>query len=196
MMRLVFILCDVAAVLATALLSAAVRPALAAEPNWPPGIYKYVVIDQDIRDVLIEFGRNLNIPVKLSDQIKGRIRGPLELMSAAEFLKTLCDGHGLVSYFDGAVLHISVASEIQTAFIDLGHLRPQELTDKLDKLGYSDVRYPIKATANADVIAVSGPPPYLALIQQTAAAMMRSAPRPAHEDGFKDEPRVRVFRGG
>jgi len=168
----------------------------AGEPSWPTGVYKYVVIDQDIRDVLGEFGRNTNVPIKLSDQVKGRIRGPLEPGSAAAFLKTLCDGHGLVWYFDGAVLHVSAANEIQTAFIDLGPLRPQELTDKLAKLGYADIRYPIKATASADVVAVSGPPPYLALIQQTAAAMMRSMPRPAQEDGFKDEPKVRVFRGG
>jgi type III secretion protein C len=170
--------------------------AFAGEPDWPAGIYKYVVIDQDIREVLVEFGRNTNLPIKLSDQVKGRIRGPLEPGSAPGFLKAVCDGHGLVWYFDGAVLHINAASEIQTGFIDLGSLHPQELTDKLAKLGYADARFPIKATANADVVAVAGPPPYLALIQQTAAAMMRSAPRPAREDGFKDEPKVRVFRGG
>jgi type II secretory pathway component GspD/PulD (secretin) len=170
--------------------------AFAAEPSWPAGSYKYVVIDQDVRDVLTEFGQNINIPVKISDQVKGRIRGPLDVATAERFLKTICASHGLVWYFDGSVMHINVASEIETAFIDLRRLQPQELSDKLLKLGYADPRYPIKATTTADVVSVSGPPPYLALIRETVAAMVRSAPRPAREESVPDVPSVRVFRGG
>jgi type II secretory pathway component GspD/PulD (secretin) len=170
--------------------------AQAAEPKWPAGAYKYVVIDQDIRDVLTEFGRNMNIPVKISDQVKGRIHGPLDITTAEQFLKNICASLGLVWYFDGSVMHVNVASEIETAFIDLGRLPPQELSDKLLKLGYADARYPLKTTTNADVVSVSGPPPYLSLVRQTVAAMLRSAPRPAREESVPDEPRVRVFRGG
>jgi type II secretory pathway component GspD/PulD (secretin) len=170
--------------------------AFAAEPNWPAGLYKYVVIDQDIRDLLVEFGRNIDIPVKMSDQVKGRIHGPFEITTAEQFLKNICASLGLIWYFDGSVMHINVAREIETAFIDLGRLPPNELSAKLVKLGYADPRYPIKTTASADVVSVSGPPPYLSLIRQTVAAMLRSAPRPAREENVPDEPRVRVFRGG
>ena len=32
--------------------------AVAAEPAWPKEPYRYLVVDQDLRDVLTEFGRN------------------------------------------------------------------------------------------------------------------------------------------
>jgi type II secretory pathway component GspD/PulD (secretin) len=164
-----------------------------AEIKWRAGPYKYVVIDQDIKDVMIEFGSNINVPVRVSDQVTGHLRGPLPITTAEDFLKGLCESHGLVWYFDGSVLHISAAKEIETVFIDIGRLRPQELSDKLLKLGIADSRYPVIATANADVVSVSGPPPYVSLVQRTAAAMVRAA-TPRQAPG--DEPRVRVFRGG
>jgi type III secretion protein C len=168
--------------------------AASAEMKWPQGLYRYVVIDQDIKDVLIEFGSNINVPVRVSDAVTGHLRGPLPITTAEDFLKGLCESNGLVWYFDGSVLHISAAREIETVFIDIGRLRPKELSDKLLKLGIADSRYPVIATANADVLSVSGPPPYVSLVQRTAAAMVRAAvPRQAPSG---DEPRVRVFRGG
>jgi type III secretion protein C len=169
-------------------------PVASAEIKWPVGPYKYVVIDQDIKDVLIEFGSNINVPVRVSDRVSGHLRGPLPITTAEDFLKGLCESRGLVWYFDGSVLHISAAREIETVFIDIGRLRPQELSDRLLKLGIADARYPVIATENADVVSVSGPPPYVSLVQRTAAAMVRAAsPRQATPG---DEPRVRVFRGG
>jgi type II secretory pathway component GspD/PulD (secretin) len=165
-----------------------------AEFKWPTGPYKYVVIDQDIKDVLIEFGSNVNVPIRVSDRVTGHLRGPLPVTTAEDFLKRLCESHGLVWYFDGSVLHISAAKEIETVFIDIGRLRPLELSEKLLKLGIADSRYPVIATANADVLSVSGPPPYVSLVQRTAAAMVRAATTRQTPAG--DEPRVRVFRGG
>jgi type II secretory pathway component GspD/PulD (secretin) len=144
------------------------RPSvLAAEPNWPAGPFRYLVIDQDTRDVLQEFGNITNIPIALSDAVRGHERGPFPITTAENFLKGICENQGLVWYFDGSKLYISAASEIDSLMITLGPLRLQELSDRLDKLHIADSRYPLHTTQKTDAILVSGPPPYLALVRQT-----------------------------
>jgi type III secretion protein C len=183
-------------VMIAAALLASFSSARAMEPKWPAGPYKYLVIDQDIKGVLSEFGRNIDVPIDLSDQVKGRLRGRLPTASAKEFLEALCESYGLLWYFDGAVLHVSAKSELRTELISIGRLPPSEVTVKLGKLGIADPRFPVRGTPDAGVVSVSGPPPFISLVRQTLSAMARAAAPPAaREDNHGDEVRVRVFRG-
>jgi type II secretory pathway component GspD/PulD (secretin) len=174
----------VSAVLTAAILVGMPQVARALDPNWPPGPYRYVVIEQDLKDALIEFGRNINVPVKVSDEVKGKLRGDLGAGSAEDFFKRLTTGHGLVWYFDGSVLHVNSASEL----LDLGRILPTDVVSKLTKLGIADPRFPIRTTPGSGVISVSGPPPYIVLVRQTLIAMARQIPQ-------GEDTRVRVFRG-
>ena len=178
-----------AIITAVAILIGMPQVAGATDPKWPPGPYKYVVIEQDLKDALVEFGRNINVPVKVSDEVKGKLRGDLVSGTAEEFFKRLVSSYGLVWYFDGSVLHVNAASELRTEVIDLGRIPPSDVVNKLSKLGIADPRYPIRTTPGASVVSISGPPPYIVLVRQTLAAMARQQ-APAPEDT-----RVRVFRG-
>jgi type III secretion protein C len=173
---------------AAAILVGMPQVAGALDPKWPPGPYRYVVIEQDLKDALIEFGRNINVPVKVSDAVKGKLRGDLGSGSAEEFFKRLTASQGLVWYFDGSVLHVNSASELRTEVIDLGRILPTDVVSKLSKLGIADPRYPIRTTPGSGVISVSGPPPYIVLVRQTLIAMARQVPE-------GEDTRVRVFRG-
>jgi type III secretion protein C len=173
---------------AAAILIAMPQLAGALEPKWPPGPYKYVVIEQDLKNALTEFGRNIDVPVKVSDEVKGKLRGDLGSGTAEEFFKRLTANYGLVWYFDGSVLHVNAASELRTEVIDLGWILPTDVVSKLSKLGIADSRYPIRTAAGSSVISVSGPPPYIALVRQTLIAMARQVPQ-------GEDNRVRVFRG-
>jgi type II secretory pathway component GspD/PulD (secretin) len=164
--------------------------ALASEPRLPPATYKYIVIDQDLRDALIEFGRNVGLPVEVSDRVRGRLRGPLPVASAEDFLQRLCASYGLVSYFDGTKLHINSEAEIRTETIGLERVPANDFVRKLAELGIIDSRYPVRAQADARIVSVAGPPAYIALIRQTLASLA-AVPR----IGGGDETRVRVFRG-
>jgi type II secretory pathway component GspD/PulD (secretin) len=169
--------------------------AFGAEPKWPPGPYTYLVLDQDTKDVLQEFGSLTSIPVAVSEQVKGHLRGPLPITTAKEFLKGLCENQGLDWYFDGTKLYVSAASEVDSVVVNVAPLRLQDLADRLDKLGIADLRYPLTANQKGDVVRVSGPPRYLALVKQTYDAMKSAIPRPTPQSGVSDEPTVRVFRG-
>ena len=173
---------------AAAILVGTPQLAAALDPKWPPGPYKYVVIEQELKDALIEFGRNINVPVKVSDEVKGKLRGDLGAGSAEDFFKRLTSSHGLVWYFDGSVLHVNAASELRTEVIDLGRVPPTDVVAKLSRLGIADPRYPIRTTPGSGIISVSGPPPYIVLVRQTLIALARNVPQ-------GEDPRVRVFRG-
>jgi len=179
-----------ASLLAATLMAA---PASGADVKWPPGPYNYIALDQDLRDALVELGRNTGMPVKLSDQIKGRLRNVMPAGSAEDFLRRLCDSFGLVPYFDGYVLHINTIAEIKTEVLALGgRMSVDEAIERLRKLGIEDARYPLRGASDG-MVSVSGPPPYLTLLRQTLG--VRPA-RPAKEEAVVDETRVKVFRGG
>jgi type II secretory pathway component GspD/PulD (secretin) len=167
------------------------------EPKWPPGPYRYLVVDQDVREILTEFGRNLNISIQISDQVNGRrIRGRLPISSAKDFLNRLCESYGLVWYFDGGILHFSAENEVRTEAVDLGPVNPAGISQKLRDLEILDSRFPIRSTGDSRNLAISGPPPYLARIRQTVETMQKvSRPRNVREVQDGDDVKVRVFRG-
>jgi type II secretory pathway component GspD/PulD (secretin) len=184
-------------VLAGMLLVLTPPPAWSSEPKWPKEPYSYLVIDQDLRDVLTEFGRNIRVPIKLSDGVaRRRVRNDVAVAPPREFLQRLCDAYGLVWYYDGAVLHISDDDEVRTELLYTGALGVESLLSKLNGLGVADSRYVIRAGGSGGVISVSGPPPYVALVRKTIDALEKAnAPRPVQEVTDGDAMKVRVFRG-
>src|SRR5580698_2560832 len=83
------------------------REVTAAEPEWPPELYDYVVNDQDLRTVLEQFGLNTGLRIALSDAVQGRVRGRLPPAPPQQFLDHLTDMFGLDWYYDGAVIAVS-----------------------------------------------------------------------------------------
>jgi type II secretory pathway component GspD/PulD (secretin) len=162
---------------------------LAGTPPWAGKPYAYVVVDQDVRGVLTEFGRNLGVPVVLTDKVRGRVRGEIRANDADEFLRRIAEAQDLTWYFDGSALHVSADEEFSTQVIDAG-VDGGALSRELDRLKLSDPRFAIRATADSHVVGVSGPPAFVAVVRQTAERM-KPPPRVAGDD-----PRVRVFRGG
>jgi type II secretory pathway component GspD/PulD (secretin) len=93
------------------------RPTFGAELKLPPGLYNYPVVDRDTKDLLEDFGKNIHIPVDVSERVTGRPRGPLSSGTAQDFLNRVCESEAIVWYFDGAKLYFSAASEIDSLII-------------------------------------------------------------------------------
>jgi type III secretion protein C len=170
-----------------------------AKPRWADTPYKYIIIDQDIRDVLTEFGQNLKIPVKISETLAGRrIRGGMDGTSdrsAQDFLQTLCDSYGCVWYFDGTFLHISGQNEVGTELVELNRLRPEDALRQLGDLQLNDPRFSVRVTDDGRMLLVAGPPAYRSAVRRRASGL-RSDAKGASETRMKESPEVQVFRGG
>lgn len=141
---------------------------------WPDKPYPYVVLDQDVRDVLAAFGSNLDIPVKVSDKVSGRVRGRLPELTPQKLLDQLAASFGLQWYYDGQVLYVTTVEEAVSEMLPLGAIRFEELQASLASLQLDDPRFPPRPLASANVALVSGPPRYVALVKETMQALQQA----------------------
>jgi type II secretory pathway component GspD/PulD (secretin) len=141
---------------------------------WPDKPYPYVVLDQDVRDVLGAFGSNLDIPVKVSDKVSGRVRGRLPELTPQKLLDQLAASFGLQWYYDGQVLYVTTVEEAVSEMLPLGAIRFEELQASLASLQLDDPRFPPRPLASANVALVSGPPRYVALVKETMQALQQA----------------------
>lgn len=164
------------AVLAAIIGFAAAAPLKAAEPNWPGGPYNYFVVDQDLRAVLHEFGRHLNVPVSVSESVPAiRLKGKLGAPGARDFLQWICESYRLVWFYDGAVIHVIPQSEVRNEFYDLGMVTAAAFWNRLEKAGIADARFPVRPTADERIVAIFGPPAYHATVRNALASMNQAA---------------------
>lgn len=161
------------------------------DPTWFAEPYAYVLVEQDVRAALTEFGHNLGLIVVLSDKVRGKARSTVRGATAGDFLTQLCDTNGLGWYFDGNVLYLNADDEIATRlFKGAPGLNLDQLRGYLANLDVYGKQMSMRASPDDDELFVSGPPPYLNMIQQHIDHQPRPVITPvARERG------MRVFRG-
>ena len=96
--------------------------------------------------------------------------------------------HNLIWYYDGAALYLYSSGEIATMLIDLQYMKAGEVRSMLAELGVEDARFPLKTTSNDELVMVSGPPRYVALV----AEMIGKADRLREKRTF-NEVEARIF---
>ncbi len=163
----------------------------AEEPAWFSQPYAYVLVDQDVRSALEEFGHNLDVPLVLSDKVRGKARSTLRAATAGEFLQALCSTNGLTWYFDGNLLYLNTSDEISTKLFKASALDLDQLQAYLGNLDVFGQQLSMRNGPEGDEVFVSGPPPYLALVQQHVDHLQ---PRVVATPVVRERG-VRVFRG-
>jgi type II secretory pathway component GspD/PulD (secretin) len=190
--------CAKLACVATGMLAILDAAHAAGNPNWFARPFQYVVINQDVRGILTEFGRNVGVPVILSDKVGGRVHGKVverakgetDRPTAGDFLNRLAEANALTWYFDGSILYVSADQEYATQLIEVGPLKPEAIVTELRRLSLMDDRFSVRSADDAGLLSVSGPPAFIAVVRQVVEKL-RPPPVVAGDD-----PRVRVFRGG
>ncbi|WOH64324.1 secretin N-terminal domain-containing protein [Bradyrhizobium sp. BWA-3-5] len=172
--------------------------ALGASLSLPSTSYSYTVLDQDLSAALQEFGNNLNIRINVSAEVRGRIRGRMPDLPPREFLERLTNLYNLQWYYDGLVLYISAAHEAQTRLVVLNPISFDAFKTALDALNISDERYILKPAPGDGVVLASGPPRFIALVDQTIKGLMADAQARRSPAAGEKPPRESVlmlFRG-
>lgn len=145
---------------------------------------EYQVIDQDLRQLLIEFGRAHGVVVALTDGVQGRLRGRLPPLPPREFLDIVCRMHGLTWFYDGRHLHISALTETRSALIPLTNVDGTRLVRMMRELGLEDARFPARVVGDGTHVAVSGPPGFVDQVETLVTLL-----------GKEGAAEVRVIRG-
>ena len=176
-----------AAVIAGAVPSGA-PPAHAAPVPWNDEPLSYTVVDQDLRELLGEIATRLGVRVRVSDAVKARVRGRLPPAPPREFLSRLASIYGFEWFYDGGTLWVSSPAESQTHMLQLGPITLEQLSTASDELGVADTRWPLRASGEAGMVVVNGPPRYVAMTEEALSALQQRARRPVATE-------IRVFRG-
>ncbi|VIO69177.1 Outer membrane protein MxiD [Bradyrhizobium ivorense] len=172
--------------------------ALGAPLSLPSTPYSYTVLDQDLAAALQEFGNNLNIRVNVSTEVKGRIRGRMPDLPPREFLERLTNLYNLQWYYDGLVLYISAAHEAQSRLVVLSPISFDAFKTALDALNISDERYIVKPAPGDGLVLASGPPRFIALVDQTLKGLVAEAQARRNPATAERPPRdsvLMLFRG-
>ncbi|WP_305728024.1 nodulation protein NolW [Bradyrhizobium sp. WSM3983] len=173
-------------------------PIFGAPLSLPSTPYTYTVLDQDLSAALQEFGNNLNVRMNVSPQVKGRIRGRMPDLPPREFLDRLTNLYNLQWYYDGLVLYVSSANEAQSRLLVLNALSFDEFKAALDALKISDERYILRSAPGDGIALASGPPRFIALVDQTLNGLIAEAqarPRAVPVDKPLHDSVLMLFRG-
>lgn len=136
---------------------------------WKAPSYTLVARNMDLRTALNSFAVAEGLSIVISDSVSGEFSGDFRDVPAGEFLDKLATVHNFTWYYDGAALYLYSAGEIQTLLIDLQYMKAGEVRQMLGELGVEDRRFPIRTTSNDELILVSGPPRYVAIVAETIA---------------------------
>lgn len=180
--------------------------ALAAPLRLPETPYSYTVIDQDLTAAVQEFGSNLNLKVNISPEVRGRVQGRLPELPPRAFLDRLASLYNLEWYYDGQVLHVTSAREVQSRLLVLGPVPFDRLRATLEAFGVTDDRYQVRRAPGADLAIASGPPRFVALVEQTLTGLIEeeqrrpkpapaAAPPPPGPPPPRPDVVLQVFRG-
>ncbi|MET2832530.1 secretin N-terminal domain-containing protein [Mesorhizobium shangrilense] len=177
-------------------LSTGIHTTLGVPLSLPSTPYRYTVLDQDLSAALQEFGNNLNIRINISAEVKGRIRGRMPDLPPREFLDRLTKLYDLQWYYDGLVLYVSAAKEAQTRMLVLTPIRFDAFKGALDELDISDDRYVVRPAPGNGLVLVSGPPRFIALVEQAFNGLVAEAQaRPHVAETPPRESVLILFRG-
>ena len=152
-------------------------PTAADDAQWQDTPYRYAAIEQDLSDVLLEFARNVGVPLRLGETLSGTVTQPMAEDSARTFLDSLAREHGLIWYFDGFSLHVVPTDEALTRFVSLRGVAAGEAVRLLSDLRILDRRFPLRVLPDGNVARVSGPPAYVELVEAALATLRAPAAR-------------------
>jgi type III secretion protein C len=153
--------------------------------HWKTALVDYQAQDKDIKDVLRDFGAGEGIPTRIATELTGTVSGRFHL-PPRRFLDTLAASFAFVWYYDGEVLDITTASDLQSTLVKLDTASTDELRDELERLQIADARFPIVYDESQGTALVSGPPRYVEMVKEIADRLESNA---VHRSGTE----VRVF---
>jgi type III secretion protein C len=144
-----------------------VPSAHAAPVHWKASIVDYAAEGKDINDVLRDFGASQGIPTRIAQGVSGNVSGKFHL-PPRRFLDMLAASFGFVWYYDGEVLDIVPATDLQSTLVKLDTAGTAGLRDALERMHIADERFPIVYDSAQGTALVSGPPRYVQMVTQIA----------------------------
>lgn len=161
--------------IAVVLLAASFAPGSARGAPELPGAdesYAFYSHNQDLREALEFFGKNTGIAVVVDPQVSGTLSDrELRGLSRKAYLEALAAEYGLVWFFDGTTLHVTVSGHVDTEIFSLKAVDGQQVISVLDAVGIYQPKFAHRFDRKNRVFMVSGPPGYVDIVKKTVEAL-------------------------
>jgi type III secretion protein C len=109
--------------------------------------------DQPIDQFLGDAMAQIDVPVSASSSLQGLVNGSFAL-GADRLLRDMSRAYNLVSYFDGAVLHVAPANELVTRSFSMPPASAQQIQKTAAELQMTDARNTLRSTRDGTLVAV------------------------------------------
>lgn len=153
------------------LLAATWNTARAAPAPWTEAPYSYYAENAAMAQVLGDFASSFSLSLDLSPQVTGKVQGKFNSASPTEFIDRLAGVYGLTWFTHAGTLYVGRTTEVTTRSISAGGGNIATVRQALQSLGVLDARFGWGELPEQGIALVSGPAPYVALIERTMAQL-------------------------
>ncbi len=158
-------------VVASLLVLSHVPVVFAGDPDFGSAPYPYIIKDQELGQVLTEFGINMKYKMVINAALTQKVTGAVSTANPREFIDSLCRQYSVDWYYDGLALYFTPESDTVTRFVKLENVPYATLKKELDRQGLSTSRFTIKPAQGNKLISVMGPPRFQEVVGQTLTAL-------------------------
>ncbi|MDR1413761.1 MAG: hypothetical protein LBI56_02385 [Puniceicoccales bacterium] len=130
--------------------------------------YYHFAKDQSLSALIQDFFAMQGIAVIVSDKINYTVNGRFNKMSPLDFWNYITKAYGLVWFFDGKIMYVYSNTELQTQIFRMDVDSIETLSIILARLGFVASDFSFRGVGEANVLIVTAPPQYLAVINDIA----------------------------
>ena len=132
--------------------------------------YTHYADGEDLSAVLINFARSQGMGANISPAVKGNVSGRFDSIPPLTFLKGMQAAFGVSWYQLGNTLYFYNETETSRTYITPRAMTADRLYSMLKKSGVFSPQLPATLAPGGSMIAVSGPPSYIAQIMAAVTA--------------------------
>lgn len=149
----------------------------AAEPEWPEERINIQVQEQPLEKFLRDLFAANNMKVLVNPTVSGRVSGSFD-DAPDQIFASVVRAYGLLPYFDGAVTHVSMASDMRSKSFKLTEQQLSKVLKSLIVQGLADENQSVHVHRAEKLLKVRGAPEFVADVEKLVAAIQ---PKPAVE---------------
>ncbi len=146
------------------------RAGFAAEPQWPQEPFSIQVQEQPLDRFLKDFFAANNMKVLVSPSVSGRISGSFN-DSPDRIFASVVKAYGLLPYYDGAVTHVSMASDVRSKSFRLSEQQLSRVLKTLIAQGLTDENQSVHVHRAEKLLKVRGAPEFVDDVEKLVAAL-------------------------
>ena len=141
--------------------------------DWHDKAFKYYAKEEPLDDVIQHFAGEYGASAVVSQRVTGKVSARFNEENPEAFLAYIAKLYNLVWFYDGTVLYVYSASEVQSTLLQLNYVTVNKLKSTLKEIGVWDDRYPWKELNGSSSVYLSGSPRYIQLVKEIADILER-----------------------